>query len=171
YPRAVNRSYAAVVTPRDTPKRDASVRVEGMRDPESLTAKAFTNPADLLAPGVVNTDAWRKARIPAVNGHATARALAAMYDDTRPTRAYSEGPDQVLFGNTRFGLGYMLPNEVRPFSPNPRAYGHTGAGGSLAFADPDAGFAVGFVTNRLIASAAGPDPRWPGLLAALYACG
>jgi CubicO group peptidase (beta-lactamase class C family) len=170
-PRA-ERWRAAFMPPAESGPMDASSPLfDAMRDPDSLTAKAFTNPMDLLVPGAPNTDAWRDAQIPAVNGHATARALATMYDNARPAiTAYSEGPDQVLFGNTRFGLGYMLPNEVRPFSPNPRAYGHTGAGGAMAFADPDAGFALGFVTNRLIASAAGPDPRWPAMLDALYSC-
>jgi CubicO group peptidase (beta-lactamase class C family) len=169
-PRAERRRVAFMPPAESGPMSTSSPLFDAMRDPDSLTAKAFTNPVDLLVPGAVNTDAWWDAQIPAVNGHATARALATMYDNARPaTTAYSEGPDRVLFGNTRFGLGYMLPNEVRPFSPNPRAFGHTGAGGSMAFADADAGFALGFVTNRLIASAAGPDPRWPAMLDALYA--
>ncbi|TCO53754.1 serine hydrolase domain-containing protein [Actinocrispum wychmicini] len=145
-----------------------------MSDANSLTAKAFVGLPDLLVPGVATTDAWREARIPAANGHATARALATMYaqvldgDHTLATTAHSDGPDLVLHGNTRFGLGFMLPNEVRPFAPNPTAFGHSGAGGALAFADPDAGLALGFTTNRLITSAAGPDPRWVPILGVLY---
>ena len=39
---------------------------------------------------------------------------------------------------TRFGLGFMLTQPMIPFGPNPRSFGHPGAGGSIAFADPDA---------------------------------
>ncbi|MBP2336672.1 CubicO group peptidase (beta-lactamase class C family) [Saccharothrix coeruleofusca] len=146
--------------------------------PGPVALRAFTNPADLLVPGAINTPAARRAQIPAVNGHATARALAALHGGladllgsdvlARATAPRSDGPDEVLGGRTRFGLGYMLPNEVRPFAPNPRAFGHTGAGGSLAFADPDLGIGLGYVTNRVLISPAGPDPRWTPLLEALY---
>lgn len=146
--------------------------------PTPMALRAFTNPADLVVPGAINTPAARRAQIPAVNGHATARALAALHGGladllgpevlARATAPRSDGPDEVLGGRTRFGLGYMLPNEVRPFSPNPRAFGHTGAGGSLAFADPDLGIALGYTTNRVVVSPAGPDPRWTPILAALY---
>ncbi|MFD7658262.1 serine hydrolase domain-containing protein [Actinosynnema sp. NPDC059797] len=149
------------------------------RLPAPITLCAFGNPPDLVAPGVVNTAAWRSAQIPAANGHATARALAGLFGRigdllTPPTLAEataprSEGHDEVLDGPTRFGLGYMLPNELRPYSPNPRAFGHTGAGGALAFADPDLGIAVAYTPNRVISTAAGPDPRWTPIIDALYA--
>ncbi|MEU4832892.1 serine hydrolase domain-containing protein [Streptosporangium sp. NPDC023615] len=155
---------------------------EAMADPASVTARAFLNPADQLVPGVVNTGRWRAAQIPAANGHASARALAALYGGllsgdlldpetlARATTAHSDGFDEVLRGRTRFGLGYMLPNEVRPFAPRAEAFGHSGAGGSLAFADPVAGVGFAYTPNRTITVPAGPDPRWPPLLEALYGC-
>ena len=36
----------------------------------------------------------------------------------------------------------------RPLGPNPRTFGHFGGGGSLAFADPDAGVGWGYVMNQ-----------------------
>ena len=63
----------------------------------------------------------------------------------------SVGPDLVLQVSTRFGLGFMLPQERRDarFGPSPRAFGHPGAGGSLGFADPDNRIGFGYVMNRM----------------------
>ncbi|GLX93072.1 serine hydrolase domain-containing protein [Herbidospora sp. NBRC 101105] len=140
-----------------------------------ITVKAFANPAEQLTPGLPNTARWRAAEIPAANVHANARALATLYGEllTSPNlpemiEPRSEGHDEVLGSPTRFGLGFMLANPTRPFSPNPRAFGHSGSGGALAFADPDEGFAFAFTPSRTLLTAAGPDPRWTPLIEALY---
>ena len=49
----------------------------------------------------------------------------------------------------------------------PSAFGHAGAGGSLAFADPDTGLAFGYVMNDLRFDAEG-DPRSEELVRAVY---
>ncbi|MFC6092089.1 serine hydrolase domain-containing protein [Saccharothrix lopnurensis] len=149
------------------------------RLPAPIAVRAFANPADLIAPGVANTAAWRAAQIPAANGHATARALADLFGRignlltptllAEATAPHSDGHDEVLAGPTRFGLGYMLPSGLRPYSPNPRAFGHTGAGGALVFADPDLGIALAYTPNRLITTPTGPDPRWTPITDAVYA--
>jgi hypothetical protein len=51
----------------------------------------------------------------------------------------------------------------------PRSYGFLGSGGSLGFADPDAGIGFGYVMNRLKGLAPG-DGRSAGLVEALYGC-
>lgn len=58
------------------------------------------------------------------------------------------GDDIVLQRPTRFGPGFQLTMAERPLGPNPRAFGHFGAGGSLGFADPDARVAIGDAMNR-----------------------
>jgi CubicO group peptidase (beta-lactamase class C family) len=156
-----------------------------LSDPDGVAARAFMNPAS-IAHGV-NNAAWRTAEIPGANGHATARALATVYGvlarggeaggyrllDTagiaRCREEQSHGPDRVLVIPTRFGLGFMLSQD-RPdarFGPNPRAFGHPGAGGSVGFADPDARVGFGYVMNRM-----GPhillDPRAMTLIDATY---
>ena len=49
----------------------------------------------------------------------------------------------------RFGLGFMLRSMVMPLSPNPRAFGHPGAGGSIGMADPDARVGFGYTMNKM----------------------
>jgi len=56
-------------------------------------------------------------------------------------------------------LGYGLNNanpKKRRFGPSPKAYGSEGAGGQLAFCDPDRRVAVGFVRSALSNSPAFP---------------
>ena len=73
----------------------------------------------------------------------------------------------VLGEEVTFGLGFQPTRPNRPFGPNPRSFGHFGTGGSLGFADPDAGVAFGYVMNHVI-------PRWQStrnraLIDAVYA--
>ena len=54
----------------------------------------------------------------------------------------------VLQRPTGFGLGFRLTQPERRLGPNPRTFGHFGAGGSLGFADPDARLAFGYAMNQ-----------------------
>ena len=158
---------------------------ERMRDKSSLLGMAFGNPPRSRA--VVNTSAWRRAEIPAANGHGTALAIARLYGAlarggtqdgvpvlspsalARATHEEAHGPDAVLAGlTTRFGLGFMLAHRGLPLGSSPRAFGHPGMGGSLGFADPDARLGFGYVTNRMQSGLAG-DARGFALIAALGA--
>jgi CubicO group peptidase (beta-lactamase class C family) len=67
-----------------------------------------------------------------------------------------------------FSLGFMKPGDSFPFGSSVRAFGAPGAGGSLGYADPDAGIAYGYVTNRMGTSLTG-DPRDVALREALSA--
>jgi CubicO group peptidase (beta-lactamase class C family) len=137
-----------------------------------MTGATFNNPK--LTPDAVNSRAWRAAEIPAGNGHGTARALARIYgalsrggeldgvrileNETIETAIEEQvfGPDAILGGlPMRFSLGFMLRQDLIPLGPNPRAFGHAGAGGSLGFADPDARVGVGYTMNRMQMSLAG----------------
>ncbi|MGA8123684.1 MAG: serine hydrolase domain-containing protein [Mycobacterium sp.] len=103
------------------------------------------------------------AEIPAANGVATARGLARMYGAianggriggtqflSRELVAGLSGrrslrPDGNLLIPLAFHLGYhRLPFDAIP------GFGHVGLGGSLGWADPESGLAVGFVHNRLL---------------------
>jgi CubicO group peptidase (beta-lactamase class C family) len=165
---------------------EAGLAAVVLSDPEGLAARAFMNPPS-MALGVNNAP-WRSAEIPGANGHGTARALARVYGTlarggdqdgvhlldpagiARCREEQAHGPDLVLPISTRFGLGFMLPQDRTDarFGPSPRAFGHPGAGGSVGFADPDTKVGFGYVMNRM-----GPhillDPRATALIDAVYA--
>ena len=139
-------------------------------DPTTPAGAAFNNPKMSMQAGEMeaNTAKWRKAEIPAANGHGTARSIAKLYgalaiggsrdgvhvlspetiEMARQTE--SDGKDLVLGQlHTRFGLGFMLGTEDVSMGPNKDAMGHGGAGGSLGFADPDNKISLGFTMNQM----------------------
>ncbi|TCD23936.1 class A beta-lactamase-related serine hydrolase [Pseudomonas sp. IC_126] len=151
-------------------------------DPQSLTARAFTNPPSIM--NSANKPEWRRMVQPAANGHGNARALAGFYDGllrgelldyellTEMTREHCIGEDRTLLSRTRFGLGCWLDQpdvENATFGAGAGAFGHPGAGGCVGFADPQRDLAFGYVTNTL-----GPyvlmDPRAQTLARAVNAC-
>lgn len=52
--------------------------------------------------------------------------------------------------------------------PNPKSFGHPGAGGSLGFADPQARIGFGYTMNKMNAGVL-IDPRATALIDAAYA--
>jgi CubicO group peptidase (beta-lactamase class C family) len=149
----------------------------------SPVQRALGNPA--LGAVTANTRAWRAAEVPAANGQANARgaarAMAALacggtLDGVRVLReqtlaqAITEqcyGRDLVL-GPMRWGLGFMLVSKDLPLSPNPRTFGHGGAGGSFALADCDARVSLAYVMNQMEQGTVG-DKRLARCLRAFYA--
>jgi len=60
-----------------------------------------------------------------------------------------------------------LKNAMGIYGPSENAFGHSGWGGSFAFADPDKGIGFAYTMNRMGTDLIG-DPRNMALLAALY---
>ena len=93
------------------------------------------------------------------------RGVRLIDDATRAalTRPRSEGPWVLDMPGPyqRWGAGVELSSEAAPML-SPRSFGHGGAGGQAAFADPDTGIALGYVRNRLDVE----DPM-PPILAAI----
>jgi CubicO group peptidase (beta-lactamase class C family) len=162
-----------------------------MADRSSVTSKAFLNPPGLLTSRQINGRALHAAEVPAANGIASARGLAGMYTplacggrrgavelvdrDTLEAMATveSEGDDRVLLIPTRFASGFMKSMDNRPrdsavLGPNPAAFGHGGAGGSIGMADPTARVAIGYVMNQMGAGILLND-RGQALIDAVYA--
>ena len=115
----------------------------------------------------------RKACIPSANGHFNARSLARMYaalangGQVDGVRLVSEERiplmstiqmdwvDRVLFMPIPKSIGFMNGGNWSPGGksgvngPRLTAFGHSGAGGSTAFADPEAGLAVAVTINQM----------------------
>jgi hypothetical protein len=75
--------------------------------------------------------------------------------------------DEVLGVPSHFSLGFLRPGPTVFFGSTPRAFGSPGAGGSFAFADPDARLGYAYVMNKLDFYLEN-DPREKALRDALY---
>ena len=146
---------------------------------DNLLARVGTNPGGWFDyDDQWNSRARHACELPSSNGVGTVRSVARLYASllgpvdgvqtlapvtvAEAARGRVRGPDAVLMIETAFGLGLMLPPSLAP-GCGPRSFGHSGAGGSLAFADPDAGLAVAYAPNHLRFDPAG-DARTIGLL-------
>jgi CubicO group peptidase (beta-lactamase class C family) len=132
----------------------ASARAEQ----HDLYRAAVDNPPGLLDLDTLNSEPWRAAEIPAVNGHGDARSLARLYGalaaggeiggvrllgaDTlaEATRVQRDGVDEVLGVEQEWGLGFALDVD---------GFGLGGIGGTLAWADPEVGLGFAYVTARM----------------------
>ena len=74
--------------------------------------------------------------------------------------------DDFFRGDVRFSLGFMKPGGAWQFG-SPRSFGAPGSGGSLGFADPDAGLGYAYVTSQMGTELTG-DPREVALRNAIY---
>ncbi|MGH9301327.1 MAG: serine hydrolase domain-containing protein, partial [Acidimicrobiales bacterium] len=167
--------------PDDPALRELAVALMG---PDTLLGRALTLDGAFDSLGLTspfNSRAVHAAEIPAANGITNAASLSRFYagligevDGVRvlgpealkvATATQCEGQDKVLMVQTRFGLGFMLHSEFTPLL-GPGSFGHSGAGGSLGFADPDTGVSFGYVMNQMQANLSA-DPRTLGLIEAL----
>ena len=133
-----------------------------------------------------NSRAVHAAEVPAANGITNARSLAKLYaatlapvdglqlfsDSTRETVRATVTPsgegDKCLIMPTTFGMGFMTSGMFTPYS-GAGCYGHPGAGGSVAFADPARDMAFSYVMNQMASNLAG-DLRAQAMIDAGAAC-
>jgi CubicO group peptidase (beta-lactamase class C family) len=180
------------ITPEPSADVDPAMRemLAQLMGPESTLGRALSCNGGLAEVGVFNTAELRAAELPAANGVTDARSLSRLYgalvgpveaDERFPaadrvlapetiaaaTVCQTSGNDAVLFFESTFGLGFMTSS---PFSPygGPAGFGHAGAGGSVGFADPDAGLGCGYVMSKMQQNLSG-DPRSSSLVRATYA--
>lgn len=155
------------------------------RDPNTKLGRAWRmRPA---SDDHYNDCRMRSGLLPSTNGHGNARSVARIYaalaqggelDGTRLIgrdtidRMRTEswfGTCEMTDRIFRYGYGFFLnePN-MSPMGPNPRAFGHPGAGGSLGFADPENGIAFSY-SPSLMCEGGGLGDRCRALSEAIYA--
>lgn len=134
---------------------------------DALAERVFGNfavPDDRSAGGFsTNNLRIRRAGPAAVGGVGSARGLARLYADALPDsetpiarrKTFESMAQQQVWGQDRtlavpnaFGTVFMIPQPRMPFA-SLGAFGHDGAGGALAFADPVTGIAFGYVPTPM----------------------
>ena len=128
---------------------DATFRA-AQREALPLYRRAIANPPGARDPRVLNGERWRRAEVPAVNGHGTARAVAAFYVAlaqgrlvgpdllAEMTRGGDVEPELVVGGERQWGLGVAV---------EPDGYGMGGVGGSFGWWSETGRYAAAFLTG------------------------
>jgi len=153
-------------------------------EPTDPQRAAFLSP--WASPSGRDSGDWRRIEVPSANGHATAEALArffgALATDGKIGNVHVLSPeviveasrerirnvDFVLPFEMSWGGGFMRNEPNAFFGPTPTTIGHTGFGGSCAFADRERRVAGAYVMNKQDVHLAG-DPRSLRLIDAAYA--
>jgi CubicO group peptidase (beta-lactamase class C family) len=138
--------------------------------PGTLQRRTFTSPYGLNSVSAMNQPENRAREFVSFGGIGNASALAKFYamlanggelkgrrfftSDTIKlmTTTISDGLDRVFEIPTAFSAGLMKDGtkaEGRLFGPSNNAFGHPGAGGSHAFADPENKIGFAYVMNQM----------------------
>ena len=156
--------------------------------PGTLARKTFTSPYGLNVISKMNDPHIRAQPIVSFGGIGSASALAKFYSmlanggeldgqiffspETieRMTMTLSDGVDCVFQIPTAFSAGFMKDSRNvarRMFGTSTISFGHPGAGGAHAFADPESKIAFAYVMNQMEQSVL-PTERSLCLVDALY---
>ena len=174
----------------DTPGKSAFYDV--FRNAKSLTHRAFTSPSGLNGASIMNTREARMGSFPAFGGIGSASSLAKFYamlanggelDGRRFFSApaidwmkttLTSGFDRVLQLETAFSAGFMKDpldtagkKKRATLGPSAAAFGHSGAGGGVAFADPENEISFAYVMNQMGPGVL-PNEKALSLIAELY---
>jgi CubicO group peptidase (beta-lactamase class C family) len=189
--------YAARVgTPPESKKRLSGLDRQSGSDfykdlitPGTLQQRTFTSPYGLNAVSEMNKPENRAREFVSFGGIGSASALAKFYAmlanggeingrrfftrDTinLMTTTISDGFDLVFEIPTAFSAGFMKDSVNAPpriFGPPASAFGHPGAGGSHAFADPENKIGFAYVMNQMEQSVL-PNEKSLRLVDAMYA--
>ena len=157
-------------------------------NPFSFATRSFINPPLVMSPQLLNARKVKDLEIGSANGIGTARAMARIYSEFAsggaqlginentikeleqfPDNKNNGKEDMVLKENLIYSLGLEKPSSFFNFGSNKRAYGHQGAGGSAAFADPEYKLGFAYNMNKMGTNIAN-DPREKALRDAVYSC-
>ena len=149
-----------------------------------MALRTLTNP--VIDVTQVWTEDWRRAEIPAANGHGNARSVATVQaimanggelggrrflsqsGVEKVLEEQSNGTDLVLGVPIRFGMGYGLPTDLMPLNDSGRACFWGGYGGSVIVVDLEHRATFAYMMNRMKEGLVG-DERGLSLIAAAIA--
>src|SRR6516225_6098643 len=156
--------------------------------PGTLARKTFTSPYGLNVISKMNDPHIRAQPIVSFGGIGSVSALAKFYSmlanggelngqtffseeaTAWMTTIISDGIDRVFQIPTAFSAGFMKDSRDvsrRMFGPSATSFGHPGAGGSHAFADPENKIAFAYVMNQMEQSVL-PNQKSLRLVDAIY---
>jgi CubicO group peptidase (beta-lactamase class C family) len=156
--------------------------------PGTLARRVFSSPHGLNAVSEMNKPEIRALPIVSFGGIGSASSLAKFYamlanggrtDDreffsakalTWMTTTLTDGIDRVFQISTAFSAGFMKDSKGsarKIFGRSTRAFGHPGAGGSHAFADPENKISFAYVMNQMEQSVL-PNEKSLRLVDAIY---
>jgi CubicO group peptidase (beta-lactamase class C family) len=169
-PESENHRTAAIYAAKAGGEQRPAEFYRELATPGTLVHKTFTSPPGLHSIAAMNKPENRAARIVSFSGIGSASSLAKFYgmlanggelDGQRyfkpktiaqMTTPLVTGTDCILQIPTSFSAGFMKDppgTEPRIFGPSRSAFGHPGAGGSNAFADPENGIGFAYVMNQM----------------------
>src|SRR6476661_3944158 len=167
-PEELNSRVATIYAAKSGKQPEPAKFYRDLVTPGTLARKAFTSPYGLNVISKMNDPYIRAQPIVSFGGIGSASALAKFYsmlanggeldgqtfffqttiDGMKNT--LSDGIDRVFQISTAFSAGFMKDSRDatrRLFGPSSKSFGHPGAGGSHAFADPENKMAFAYVVN------------------------
>jgi CubicO group peptidase (beta-lactamase class C family) len=169
-PGAENSRVATIYAARASSASPPDGFYRALATPGTIQRQAFTSPKGLNAVSAMNSPENRARSFVSFGGIGSATSLAKFYamlsngGDLGGQRFFSRqtirqmtttltaGIDRVFEIPTAFSAGFMKdpPGAGRRiFGPSLLAFGHPGAGGSHAFADPENKLAFAYVMNQM----------------------
>ena len=169
-PEKENRRVATIYAAKRGKPPEPAKFYRDLVTPGTLARKAFTSPYGLNVISKMNDPQIRAYPIVSFGGIGSASALAKFYSilangGTLNGQAFfsqktiewmmttlADGIDSVFQIPTAFSAGFMKDSRDAArlmFGPSPVSFGHPGAGGIHAFADPENKIAFAYVMNQM----------------------
>jgi CubicO group peptidase (beta-lactamase class C family) len=187
-PENENSRVATIYTAKSGKTPEPAQFYRDLVTPGTLARKTFTSPYGLNVISKMNDPQIRAQPNVSFGGIGSASALGKFYSmlanggkmnghtffslETieRMTTTLSDGVDRVFQIPTAFSAGFMKDSRGatrRIFGPSATSFGHPGAGGSHAFADPENKIAFAYVMNQMEQSVL-PNEKSLRLVDAIY---
>lgn len=169
-PAELNDRVATIYAPKAATSASPDDFYRAVTTPGTLEHKTFSTPRGLQAVSAMNLPENRARSFVSFGAIGSAPSLGKFYAIlanggqldgqryfsgktlTQMTTTLVAGPDRVFGFPTAFSAGFMKdpPGSARRiFGPSRLAFGHPGAGGSHAFADPENHLSFAYVMNQM----------------------